>query len=78
MSCPQRHSDADPEAERPSKASGGESEEYGSSTRQEARTKKRIKSILEKWPPGPIDRARVVEGKARTPGKRKGPRQGGL
>ena len=75
MSCPQRHSNADPEARRPSEASGGGSEESGSSTSKEGRTKKRIKSILEKWPPGPTDRTRVLEGKARTPGKGKGPRQ---
>ena len=79
MSCPQRHSNADPEAGRPSEASGGGSEERGSSTSIEGRHNKRMKSILEKWPPGLKDRTGVSEGKAKTPGKTKGPRQqGGL
>ena len=79
LGCPQRHPNADPEAGRPSEASGGGSEERGSSTRQEGRNQKRTKKVLERWPPGLKEGARILEGKARTPRKARAPRQqGGL
>ena len=72
LSGPQRPSIADPEAGRPPEASGGGSEARGSSTKEERGKKKRIKSILEKWPPGPKEGTRVLEGRAGAPRKTKG------
>ena len=75
LSGPQRPSVADPEAGRPPEASGGGSEVRGSSTKKERGKQKRMKTILEKWPPGPKEGTRVLEGRAGAPKKAKGHRK---
>ena len=75
LSGPQRPSIADPEAGRPPEASGGGSEARGSSTKKEREKQKRVKTILEKWPPGPKEGTRVLEGRAGAPKKAKGHRK---
>ena len=74
---PQRHPCADPEAGRPSEASGGGSEVRGSSTRKEGRIKKRTKQVLEMWPPGPKEGRGVSEGKKISPWKKRPSKQQG-
>ena len=68
---------ADPEAGRPSEASGGGSEARGSSTINVGRTKKRTKKVLEMWPPGPKEGGGLLEGRKVTPRKQKVTRQQG-